>query len=379
MKIAKGYIRVILFLILFLPFSANGQDGSNFSIGLNEETISKFNFHISSIHSSLTQINKKFNLRSNDLVSMESYVVKEIIEEFAFTLSACNRLVKKSNVIFERHTKLTNDYTKAKEALFKVEKEKKRCDQGDCPADPFGQYEWESKIFLNTMVERQNIKLHNGFRFNNYDNLVSYISRIENHFPQLQAEETFMQEIKFRISKMLDTAYQKYGRYYAEYSVRRLIKDVTGYWQFPENRTTVMVTARRDDKMCYFDAKVSKNDGLVKFSRGDLIFFFKQPLKESESRLLKGEEWEWGKSKDRIYGKNGKKPRKQRVYLRFEKNQMFYAPNQKHNVHHILKKIAALDGGDFQAFSMENKKSKTIPSPEELKVGDDVWYQQESP
>jgi len=379
MIITKYFIRFLLFFILFLPFSASGQDESTYGIDLNKEKISQLSFDISSIYSLLTEINKKFNPRNNDLLSMESYVVKEILEEFLFTFSAFSRSFKKCKVIFERHTKLTNDYIKAKKALFKVEKEKKRCDQGDCPADPFGQYEWESKIFLNTMVERQNIKLHNGFKFNNYDNLVSYIRRIEKHFPQLQVEETFMREAEFNIRKLMDTVCKKYSWYYAEHSVRNLIKDVTGYWQFPKNKTTVVVTARRDDKTCYFDAKVSKNDGLVKFDNGDLIFSFKQSMKESEPRSLKGEEWEWGRSKNHIYGKNGKKPRKQRIYLRFEYKKMFYATKTEGNIRHILKKIAALDGGDFQAFSMENKKTKKIPSPKELKLGDDIWYQYESP
>jgi hypothetical protein len=171
-----------------------------------------------------------------------------------------------------------------------------------------------------------------------------------------------------------------YNRYYLEWNVRKLICDVTGYWKFSKNisTTTIMITSRRDDKACYFDGIVSKDD-LKKFDKGDILFSFHNPFEVSKPGFMKGEKLEWGRSKNDIYGKNGKKPRKHRIFIRVKGKKLFFAVNKEDNIAYTLKKTASLDGGGFQAFSIETETKKKIPSLEELRVGDNNLYQEEVP
>ena len=379
MKFLKFNLQQMLLVFLLFSLPANGQ--GNVYSGYNplaKEARQEMEHDFYVLNDQINTIGKKYNGPVSDLVSMEPYEIEETLDEIGHVLLKSNRYLKKYTEAFTHHNKLISDYRKANSSFGKVKKYKSRCESRlGCNDDPFGDYIYDPKKFLDGYVERLNIKLHNGFLITYYDDLVLYINRFEKKFPELKRVVKEIQKEKTIVENFLIKYEPLYKRYLREWNIRRLIRDVTGYWKFPKNNTTIMVTSRRDDKMCYFDGIVSKDDGLKEFDKGDMIFSFYNPFEVSEPGFMKGDEMEWGRSKNNTDGKKGKKPRKQRIFIRIKGKKLFYAINKKENIAYNLKKTAALDGGGFQAFSMENSTMKKKPSLEELRVGDNNLYQEE--
>jgi len=226
------------------------------------------------------------------------------------------------------------DYNRAKDGYAWLAKVKESCDEGECINDPFGQGSYNYENFLNRTVEKANIVLSNGKKFENYYTLEAYVKRIEKDLPDTKQDiRNLSKELKKSQKEYTETK-REYDAYVTVYLDRMSRLAIEGFWQFQGYKTILKIiyTSKR------YNAIVSK-DHLDKFSKGDVLFYLNKADLWEDPYFYTGKEYGWGKS---YFDRLGKNPTTLsiRVHIKdIHSNRMSYKSRDDSL---ILKKIAPL-------------------------------------
>lgn len=284
-----------------------------------------------------------------DLGRMESFELEEEITRMGRDINSGNRKLLILTNMYGHPDKKLEDFRKVNKAYEDIKKIKKKCDEGDCPSDPFAIEGFDHTPFINRTVEDRAVVLSNGYKFKDYANLESYILRMQSQMPQIEADKKKMDTERTALEGYIRVLEQKYRDYAHENDTRKAYSALTGYWKFQTNKTTIMITGKRDKESVYYFGIVTV-DGIKRFKNGDVLFLIVQPAEDGHlQKFDKGVEFECGKSE---YQATGVNPRKQRIHLAIEGNRLIYTPAGRGSAPYYLNKIGPLQM-QFQGFAFE--------------------------
>ncbi len=209
-----------------------------------------------------------------------------------------------------------SDFEKASEEYRRIARIKKECDEGNCKTDPFGLYAYEGTEHVNQIVEDSNIRLSNGFVFDNYGNLEAYVKRTEKDQHEIQRKLSVAESKLAAAKERMHALQREHHKYLMEVRRRRSQSAIEGYWKF-DGQTTVL---RIESTPAGYRAIVTE-DSIDKFSRGDALFVLSKADVSQDKYYYTGKEYAWGKSQIRLYGDN---PPTINIRVKVRKSVMYY-------------------------------------------------------